>query len=52
LRSSPLPKTYGFGLLFNEKGRVALAPMESDEYREALGRGRVKVLKALRSKRA
>jgi hypothetical protein len=54
LRASPLPKKYGFGLLFDKKGRVALCPMESTEYRrivdgEASG---IKILKAMRSKRA
>jgi hypothetical protein len=52
LRASPLPKTYGFGLLFDEEGKVALAPMESEEYRKALGGEQVRVLKALRSSRA
>ena len=53
LRSSPLPKQYGWGLLFDPKGRVALCPMESTEYKNILSRksGRVKILKAMRSKR-
>lgn len=29
LRSSLLPKRYGWGLLFEQEGRVALCPMES-----------------------
>jgi hypothetical protein len=33
LRASPLPKRYGWGLHFNEEGRVALWPLESEEYR-------------------
>ena len=54
LRSSPLPKKYGFGLLFDGEGRVALCPMESEEYQRLVAGGGdgVKVLKALRSKRA
>jgi hypothetical protein len=54
LRSSPLPKKYGWGLLFDEKGRVALCPMESTEYKRIV-EGKTKgvaVLKALRSRRA
>jgi Family of unknown function (DUF6157) len=51
LRASPLPKKYGFGFLFDEQGRVKLCPMESEEYREHLGSGDVKVLKAMRSSR-
>ncbi|HEY8489667.1 MAG TPA: DUF6157 family protein [Dehalococcoidia bacterium] len=52
LRSSPLPKRYGWGLHFNEQGRVALSPIESARYAELRAGGTVKVLKALRSKRA
>jgi hypothetical protein len=54
LRSSPLAKQYGWGFLFNSEGRVALLPMESEEYRRLASRAepRVQVLKALRSKRA
>ena len=54
LRSSPLPKKYGWGLLFDAEGRVALCPMESEEYQRlaAGGAGGVRVLKALRSSRA
>jgi hypothetical protein len=52
LRSSPLPKRYGWGLIPDREGKVALCPMESAEYHEHLTGGRVKVLKALRSSRA
>jgi hypothetical protein len=58
LRASPLPKKYGFGLLFDQQGRVALCPMESTEYRRIVGGGAdggangVQILKAMRSKRA
>jgi hypothetical protein len=54
LRSSPLPKKYGWGLLFDSARRVALCPVESAEYRRIIG-GRaadVRILKALRSSRA
>jgi hypothetical protein len=54
LRSSPLPKRYGWGLLFNADGQIALCPMESADYRRIVGSAspKVKILKALRSKRA
>lgn len=54
LRSSPLPKRYGWGLLFDQEGRVALCPMESQEYKDILnGKNKeIQILKALRSKRA
>lgn len=52
LRASPLPKKYGWGLVFDEAGRVALCPMESKEYNQLLTGGRVKVHKAMRTRRA
>lgn len=52
LRASPLPKQFGWGLDFDDKGRVALFPMESAEYRRRVEGGDVKVMKAMRSKRA
>lgn len=54
LRSSPLPKRYGWGLLFDREGRVALCAMESQEYQRLVqgAPGGPRVLKALRSKRA
>lgn len=51
LRSSPLPKRYGFGLLFDTKGRVKLCPAESDEYLAVSDDAAVKKVKALRSSR-
>ncbi|WP_283137094.1 DUF6157 family protein [Rhizohabitans arisaemae] len=51
LRSSPLPKKHGWGLVFNAEGKIALCPMESAEYREHLATGTLKILKALRSSR-
>lgn len=54
LRSSPLPKRYGWGLLFDDEGRITLCPMESEQYR-AIMAGEVSgiaVLNAFRSKRA
>jgi hypothetical protein len=51
LRASPLPKKYGFGLLFDGEGVVSLCPMESGEYRRAVEGGAVTVLKAMRSSR-
>jgi hypothetical protein len=53
LRSSPLPRRYGWGLLFDGEGKVALCPMESEEYRRLTSapNGRVQVLSALGSSR-
>lgn len=53
MRTSPLPKRYGWGVQNDERGRLALYPMESKEYRR-FAEGKVdgvKVVAALRSKR-
>jgi hypothetical protein len=54
LRASPLAKQYGWGLLFDADGRVALLAMESPEYRRLVGGGdpTLKVVKAMRASRA
>jgi hypothetical protein len=58
LRASPLPKQYGWGLLFDEQGRVALCPMESQRYRQLVAgqsagqSDGVRIVKAMRSRRA
>jgi hypothetical protein len=54
MRASPLPKRFGWGLLFDAEGRVALCPMESEAYQRILegDDGGVTVLKAMRSRRA
>ncbi|MFO7253008.1 MAG: DUF6157 family protein [Actinomycetes bacterium] len=52
LRASPLPKRYGFGLLFDDEGRIALCPMESAEYRRIVAGGAgYTVVKAMRTSR-
>jgi hypothetical protein len=53
LRSSPLPKKFGWGLIFDQEGRVALCPMESPQY-EHMASGKmpgIRLVKAMRSKR-
>ena len=58
LRCSDLPKKYGWGIHFDERGRVALYGVESNAYREfvagrRLGKGgkAITIKKAMRSKR-
>ncbi|MET3036723.1 DUF6157 family protein [Chryseobacterium sp. NRRL B-14859] len=51
LRSSPLAKRYGFGFHHNPEGKVALFPIESEEYQEFLNDTSIKKTKAMRSKR-
>jgi Family of unknown function (DUF6157) len=54
MRTSPLPKRYGWGVHYDGCGRLALYAMESEEYQHfAEGKSSgVKVVTALRSKRA
>jgi hypothetical protein len=52
LRSSDLGKRYGWGVHADAEGRVAVVPMDSDEYaRLASGEGGVSVTRAMRSSR-
>lgn len=51
LRSSPLAKRYGFGFHHNKEGKVALYPIESEEYQKCLKNPGITKTKAMRSKR-
>lgn len=53
-RASMLPKKYGWGIHFDEAGRMALVPMESPDYRRFV-EGQVagvKLLAAMRNSKA
>jgi len=50
-RSSPLTKRYGWGILSNSEGKIALLPMESKEYKKLRENKKPKHLKAMRSSR-
>ncbi|MGF7029366.1 hypothetical protein J2T17_000271 [Paenibacillus mucilaginosus] len=52
LRTSSLGKRYGWGIHHDDSGRVALYPVESEEYRAFLNDSSVKKVKAMRSSRA
>lgn len=52
LRASPLGKTYGWGTHHDSEGRVALVPMESDEYRALAADSGLAHKAAMRSSRA
>lgn len=52
LRSSPLTKRYGWGVHSNEEGKIAIYPVESDEYATYADDVKLKQLKGMRSKRA
>jgi len=49
LRSSPLTKRYGWGIHFNQEGKVALYGSETEEYQRFVDDVNVKKIKALRS---
>ncbi|MEJ5105192.1 DUF6157 family protein [Chryseobacterium sp. MYb328] len=51
LRSSPLAKRYGFGFHHNKEGKVAIFPVESEEYQKFLNDPHIAKTKAMRSKR-
>lgn len=51
MRASPLTKTHGFGAHYNEAGKIAVYPVESNAYREQLNNPANKVEMAMRSKR-
>jgi hypothetical protein len=53
LRASPLPKTYGWGIHFDEQGRASLHAVDSREYRRFAGdrSGKLQVVFAMSSTR-
>ena len=51
MRASPLPKSYGWGLHFNEEGKVALGAAESPEYERLSSSDTIEQTRALRSRR-
>lgn len=51
LRTSPLTKTYGFGIHANKEGKVALVGMETDDYQAFLDDDSVLKVKAMRNAR-
>jgi hypothetical protein len=50
-RSSPLTKRYGWGVHYNEEGKMMLVPMESADYKKFSKDKSLKVVKAMRSAR-
>lgn len=52
LRTSSLGKRYGWGIHHDAEGRVALYPVESEEYQTFLNDQSIKKVKAMRSSRA
>lgn len=50
LRTSPLPKRYGWGIHYDADGRVAIYGVETREYRELLNRSELKQVSAMRNR--
>jgi hypothetical protein len=51
LRSSPLTKRYGWGVHSNADGKIAIYPVESEDYRKLADDPGLSHYKAMRSKR-
>lgn len=51
LRTSPLAKTYGFGIHCDSEGRVALYGMETEKFQSLQSDRKIKKVKAMRSSR-
>lgn len=49
LRASALGKRYGWGVHHNHEAKIALYPIESDEYQNLSNNPNIKVVKAMRS---
>lgn len=52
LRASPLVKTMGYGVHHNENSKIAIYPLESDEYRKLSNDEKIAKTAGMRSKRA
>lgn len=51
LRASALIKRYGFGAHYNEKGKIALYPVETEQYRQFVNDTSLVKLNGMKSKR-
>jgi hypothetical protein len=52
MRASPLTKRYGWGIINNAEGKIALVPLNSDEYQNLKNQPDLKTVKAMRSTKA
>jgi hypothetical protein len=52
MRSSPLGKRFGWGVHSDADGKIAIYPIESEEYQRLANDDSIKHTKAMRSKRA
>ncbi len=51
MRASPLTKTHGFGAHYDDEGRIAIYPVESEDYRRLANDPEMCVEMAMRSRR-
>lgn len=51
LRTSPLAKTYGFGIHSNSEGKIALYGMETESYKNLFADANTKKVKAMKASR-
>jgi hypothetical protein len=51
MRTSPLARSYGWGLHFDREGKVALVPMEGPKYRKLSSSASIEQTRAMRSRR-
>jgi len=51
LRCSPLAKRFGWGLHHDARSRVAIYPVESEDYRRLSGQAGLQVVSAMRNRR-
>jgi hypothetical protein len=52
MRSSPLTKRYGWGVHSDSEGKIAIVPLESEEYHKLATDAGLKHTRGMRSKRA
>ena len=52
MRASPLTKQYGWGAHYDKDGKIAIYPVESQEYRRFVKDKNIRKYPAMRSKRA
>ncbi|WP_126972927.1 DUF6157 family protein [Gynurincola endophyticus] len=52
LRASPLTKKYGWGIHFNEEGKMAIYGCGSEEYKNFVSGDMVTIVKAMRNKKS
>lgn len=51
VRASPLTKTHGFGAHYDDAGKIAIYPVDSEDYRRLAGDPSLRVEMAMRSRR-